>query len=109
MRHANPSPVPRLLRADEARQDDPAYRGPAGTLRVLLLALQAGGNQNSGEGRKSARSFDLSPGSTATTLCVTNAVIPAGSGDGIKSRLPESVDHLYGPSKGTANPSSERP
>jgi len=42
------APVPRLPRADEARQDDPASRRVAGNLRVLLLAVQAGGDQGAG-------------------------------------------------------------
>jgi hypothetical protein len=37
--------MPRLPRADEAHQDDPASRRAAGNLRVLLFAVQAGGDQ----------------------------------------------------------------
>jgi len=40
--------VPRLPRAHEARQGDPASRRAAGNLRVLLLAVQAGGDQGAG-------------------------------------------------------------
>jgi hypothetical protein len=39
------TPLPRLPRAHEAREDAPAFGRTAGNLRVLLFALQAGGNK----------------------------------------------------------------
>ena len=53
------APVPRLPGAHEAREDD-AFGRAAGNLRVLLLTLQAGGNQDArAESGVSAGQFGL--------------------------------------------------